>query len=198
MTAGPVVTGAGTGPARGTIYLMSDVPDTTPPAFLEDPLLAVAVSESEEFVASAGWEQRPQLFALVPTAELIEAQPEMAGQLDQGSFYTPIAQDELPEGELADALAQVSWPGAVAGCVLVQEIVVLPPSAQQELSQDPAEAAAQAAAHPERTEARLAVGVLRGGGGACLMRLRGEHEDTPLRGADLAPNLVDALELTFQ
>jgi len=167
------------------------------PAFLEDPLLAVAVAESEEFVGSAGWDQRPQLFALVPTAELMEAQPEMAAQLDQGSFYTPIAQEELPDGDLAEALAHLSWPPAVAGCVLVQEIVVLPPSAQTELSEDPTEAAEQAARHPERTEARLAVGVLRDGGGACVMRLRGEHEDTPLRGADLAPNLIDALELTF-
>lgn len=171
----------------------------TPPAFLEDPLLAVAVTEAEEFVGSAGWEQRPQLFALVPTADLIVAQPDMAGQLDVGSYYTPIAQEELPDGDLSEALAQLTWPSAVEGCVLVQEIVVLPPTAQAELSEDPAEAAKQAAEHPERTEARLAVGVLRdGSGGACLMRLRGEHEETPLRGADLAPNLITALELTFQ
>jgi len=170
----------------------------TPPAFLEDPLLAVAVGEAEEFVGSAGWEQRPQLFALVPTADLIAAQPEMAGQLDVGSYYTPIAQEDLPDIDLSDALAQLSWPPAVEGCVLVQEIVVLPPTAQEELSDDPEVAAEQAAVHPERTEARLAVGVLRGGSGACVMRLRGEHEDTPLRGADLAPNLISALELTFQ
>lgn len=170
----------------------------TPPAFLEDPLLAVAVTEAEEFVGSAGWEQRPQLFALVPTADLIAAQPEMAGQLDEGSYYTPIAQEDLPDIDLSDALAQVSWPPAVEGCVLVQEIVVLPPEAQGDLSEDPEVAAEQAAQHPDRTEARLAVGVLRDGSGACLMRLRGEHEDTPLRGADLAPNLISALELTFQ
>ncbi|RIJ77204.1 hypothetical protein D1871_08885 [Nakamurella silvestris] len=165
---------------------------------MEDPLLAVAVTEAEEFVGSAGWEQRPQLFALVPTADLIAAQPEMAGQLDEGSYYTPIAQEDLPDIDLSDALAQVSWPPAVEGCVLVQEIVVLPPEAQGDLSEDPEVAAEQAAQHPDRTEARLAVGVLRDGSGACLMRLRGEHEDTPLRGADLAPNLISALELTFQ
>lgn len=167
------------------------------PAFLEDPLLAVAVAEAEEFVGSAGWDQNPQLFALVVTADLIAGQPELAHQLDVGSYYTPIAQDGLPDGELAEALAQMSWPEAVVGCILIQEIVVLPPSAQDELSQDSTDAATLAAEHPERTEARLAAGVLRGGGGACLMRLRGEHEDTPLRGADLAPNLITALEMTF-
>ncbi len=175
--------------------LDQDVPPV--PAFLEDPLLAVAVTEAEEFVGSAGWDQRPQLFALVATADLLAAQPEMAAQLDQGSYYTPIAQDELPGGELSDALAQMSWPSAVVGCVLVQEIVVLPPSAQDEMPTDAEEAAELAAQHPERTEARLAAGVLRDGGGACLMRLRGEHEGTPLRGANLAPNLITALEMTF-
>ncbi len=174
-----------------------DDPPTTVPAFLEDPLLAMAVSEAEDFVAAAGWDQAPQLFALVETADLLKAQPEMADQLDTSSFYTPIAQDSLPAGELAEALSQLSWPSAVAGCILIQEIVVLPPSAQEALSDDVAEAAMQAATHPARTEARLAAAVLRDGGAACLMRLRGENSDTPLRGADLAPNLVQALRLTF-
>jgi hypothetical protein len=30
------------------------------------------------------------------------------------------------------------------------------------------------------------------------MRLRGEHDDAPLRGGDLAPNLLSALHLTFE
>lgn len=165
--------------------------------FLEDPRLAEAVREAEEFVAAGGWNQRPLMFALVPTAELLAAQPEMADQLDPDVYFTPIAQDALPDGELAEALGQLEWPAAVAGCILIQEIVVLPPSAQDDLPDDPDAAAAVAAAHPERTEARLAVGVLRDGGAACRMRLRGEHEDTPLRGADLAPNMVHALQLTF-
>ena len=167
------------------------------PAFLEDPFLAEAVREAEEFVGAAGWDQKPQIFALVPTAELLERQPDMAGELDTAVFYTPIAQDPLPDTDLSVALQTVEWPDAVAGCILVHEIVVLPPSAQDALPTDPDEAAAAAAAHPDRTEARLAVGVLRDGRAACLMRLEGEHSDTPLRGADLAPNLVEALRLTF-
>jgi len=170
---------------------------TTAPPFLEDPFLAAAVREAEEFVGAAGWNQQPQIFALVPTAELLAAQPEMAAQLDTDVYYTPIAQDPLGKDSLEDALAKLAWPPAVAGCILIQEIVVLPPSAQDALPTDPVEAATVAAAHPDRTEARLAVGVIREGGAACLLRLRGEHSDTPLRGADLAPNLVEALRSTF-
>ncbi|MEO5833522.1 MAG: PPA1309 family protein [Nakamurella sp.] len=176
---------------------MNQVPPPAAPAFLEDPFLAIAVAEAEEFVGGAGWDQQPQIFALVRTAELLATQPEMTAHLDPEVVYTPIAQDPLTAGDLPGALERLAWPPAVAGCVLVHEIVVLPPSAQEELPDDPAAAAAVAAAHPDRTEARLAVGVLREGGAACLMRLAGEHAGTPLRGADLAPNLVAALRLTF-
>ena len=172
----------------------------TKPDWWEEPDLAVAVAEVEEFAGTAGWDAPPQLFALVNTADLLAAQPSLAASLGPAAaVYTPIAQDALPAGELNDALAQISWPDEVAGCVLVQEIVVLPPDAQDGLSDDPVVAAGQAAAHPDRAEARLVAGVLRDGtGGACLMRLRGEHDDAPLRGGDLAPNLLAALHLTFE
>jgi uncharacterized protein YbjT (DUF2867 family) len=174
-----------------------DVSAPGTPEWWEDTDLAVAVAEVEEFVGSAGWDAPPQLFALVNTADLLAAQPGLATSLGS-TVYTPIAQDSLPEGDLSDALAQISWPDEVAGCVLVQEIVVLPPGAEESLSDDPVMAAEQAASHPNRTEARLAAGVLRDGpGGACLMRMRGEHDDAPLRGGDLAPNLLAALKLTF-
>lgn len=167
------------------------------PQWWEDPDLAIAVAEVEEFAGTAGWDQPPALFALVPTADLLAAQPGLADSLG-AAVFTPIAQEALPEGELDDALAQVSWPAEVAGCVLVQEIVVLPPDAAGALSDDPAEAAEQAAAHPARVEARLVAGVLRdAAGGACLMRMRGENDDAPLRGGDLAPNLLEVLRLTF-
>ena len=166
----------------------------------EDPDLAAAVTEVEEFAAAAGWDRPPQLFALVRTEELGAAEPSLAAGLG-AAVFTPIAQDAMPDPDLERALAQVSWPPAVAGCVLVQEIVVLPPSAQDALSPEPAAAAAQAAAHPERTEARLVAGVLRGGGRACLLRVRvgAQVEELPMvRGAELAPNLLDSLALTFE
>ncbi len=167
------------------------------PDWWEDADLATAVAEVEEFAAAAGWDAPAQMFALVATADLVAAEPGLADSL--GGVYTPIAQDPLPVGELSDALDQISWPDEVAGCVLVQEILVLPPEAGRELSDDPATAAGQAAEHPDRTEARLVAGVLRGTrGGACLLRLRGENAETPLRGADLAPNLLTALRMTFE
>lgn len=164
----------------------------------EDPDLAAAVAEVEEFAGTAGWDRPPSLFALVRTAELAAAEPSLVPELGIAEF-TPIAQDPLPDTDLERALAQVSWPSAVSGCVLVQEIVVLPPSARAGLSEETA--AAQAAEHPERTEARLVAGVHRDGRRACLLRIRGTDpngEPWPvLRGAELAPNLLDSLILTF-
>lgn len=174
-------------------------PTGTPPPtpdWWEDPDLATAVAEIEEFVGTAGWEAAPQMFALVETAALLAAEPGLADSLDAAARFTPIAQDPLPPGDLSDALAAISWPDEVAGCVLTQEIVVLPPTAQETLSDDPEVAAGEAAAHPDRAEARLVAGVLRDNGAACLLRLR-DRDDPPLRGADLAPNLVAALRSTF-
>jgi len=153
--------------------------------------------EVEDFVATAGWDQPPQLFALVPTADLLKAQPELAGQLDPKAALTPIAQDQLAEEDLSEALAGIMWPDAVHGCALVQEIVVLPPEAEEELAaeQDEDRVRQLAADHPERQEARLVAAVLRNGSTACVMRLR-DHEDL-LTSPDLAPNLVAALKATF-
>ncbi|WP_407940128.1 PPA1309 family protein [Nakamurella leprariae] len=197
----------------------AQTPQDDPARWLEDPDLAVAVAEVDEFVGAAGWDQAPQLFALVRTEELLRAQPSLADQLAGAATYTPIAQEALPGGaeaggattDLEAALAAVSWPQEVAGCVVVQEIVVLPPSAAASLPAEPDRATAEAADHPDRTEARLTAGVLRGRpGGACLLRVRPapaagpvgpiepEPGPEPLRGGDLAPNLVAALHATFE
>lgn len=181
------------------------------PYWWEDPDLAAVVVEVEDFVATAGWDSPPQMFALVRTADLLAAQPELAPTLADSGTFTPIAQEVLPTGDLSQALSQISWPGEVGGCVLVQEIVVLPPPTAPTADGSTSEGRAshenndveitaeQAAAHPDRTEARLAAGVLRGSkGGACLLRVRGKNDATPLRGADLAPNLLIALQATFQ
>ena len=167
--------------------------------------------EIEEFVASGGWDQPPQLFALVPTAALLDEQPELAGQLDRANPLTPVAQEALPAGDLAEALGQIAWPDVVTGCALAQEIIVLPPDAESELP-DVAEADAEslrraAADHPRRTEARLIAAVLRDGDGACVLRLRGaaaEAGDSPeetvdeiIESPELAPNLLEALRATL-
>lgn len=176
---------------------------TPPPAepasdFLEDERLAVVVAEIESFGADAGWNQPPRLFAIVATDALLAAQPELRGTIDADAPWTPIVQDRLPDNDnLERSLATITWPEAVEGCALLQEIIVLPPDAASELPADDS-ASTVAAAHPERTEARLAVGVLRDQpGGACVLRLKDADAD-PLRGADLAPGVIQALHATFQ
>jgi len=170
------------------------------------PAVAALAREVEEFVAAGGWDQGPQLFALVPTAALLAQQPELAGQLDPSSALTPVAQEPLPDGDLAEALGRIAWPEAVLGCALSQEIIVLPPGAEPELGESPdAERLRRAAAdHPDRTEARLVAAVLRDGPAACVMRLRdyvadadAEPADEVVEHPDLAPNLVEALRATL-
>lgn len=106
-------------------------------------------------------------------------------------------------------LFALEWPEGVAGCALAQEIVVLPPGAQEGLGERPGELPADtewarraAAAHPDRQEGRLVAAVLREGVGACVLRVRGEpgSEDAPeqvIEHAELAPNLLRALLATL-
>lgn len=166
---------------------------STPPSWWEDPELATAVAEVEDFVATAGWDRPPQMFALVRTDDLVAAGG-LPASPDHAAF-TAIAQDPLPAGDdMSASLAGISWPKEVSGCVLVQEIVVLPPAPD-----GPDLSAEEAAGHPDRREARLVAGVLRGSaGGACLLRVRDQPDTDPLRGADLAPNLLTALQATFE
>jgi hypothetical protein len=170
------------------------------------------VREVEDFLAGSGWDQPPQLFALVPTADLLAAEPGLAGSLPAGDGLTPVAQDPIGGADVASALEQICWPDAVTGCAFTQDIVVLPPAAEAELDEaveavpasvDSAEADQMALRfahnHPERREARLVVGVLRSGGYCCLMRLRGveDEPDQLVEHPDLAPNMVTALLRTL-
>jgi len=168
--------------------------------------LPATTREVEEFVAAAGWDQQPQLFALVATATLLASRPELADHLDAQTPLTPVAQDALPEGELDAALASIEWPDSVAGCALAQEIVVLPPEAEAELGElpeDPAQARRAAAGHPQRREGRLVAAVLRDGVGACVLRLRAtagddQGRDEMVENSQLAPNLLRALLATLR
>ncbi|WP_040791708.1 PPA1309 family protein [Nocardia paucivorans] len=181
-------------------------------------VLAHSVREVAEFVDAEGWGAAPQMFALVPTAELIAVEPGLIDQVDTADELTPVAQ-ELPEEVSAgtvgldEFLATTSWPATVAGCVLVQEIVVLPPEAEDDLDAaltpllaadtETADAAGRAAAqaHPRRRDARLFAAALRSGRTLCLLQLRPEADedgDLELRThPNLAPNLVEALRHTL-
>ncbi|HTZ45408.1 MAG TPA: PPA1309 family protein [Jatrophihabitans sp.] len=181
---------------------MTETPESRPTILLE----AIA-AEIEAFAGQAGWDQRPSLFALVPTRVLAAdpaAQPLLEGvpELDEipDEAITPVAQEDLPDAPLDEALAQIGWPAEVIGCALCQEIVMLPPSAEAELADlDVDQAASRVSDHPGRQEARLVVAVLRDGQAASILRLRGSAggaEDL-LTGPDLAPNLVAALAATL-
>ncbi|MGH8860251.1 MAG: PPA1309 family protein [Jatrophihabitantaceae bacterium] len=173
-----------------------------PPDFVLPPL-DVAAAEIETFVGSSGWDQRPALFALVRSGELVRDDPQLAERLGLGGApdgtadaLTPVEQDDLPEGDLDEVLGHIGWPDSVAGCAIAQEIVILPPSVA---GADPL----AAASHPERREARLVVAVLRGGARASVLRLRRADDEADggdeqlLSGPDLAPNLVAALQATL-
>lgn len=166
-----------------------------PPPFLE-----AAAAEIEAHVGSTGWDRPPALFALVQVGQFAADEPDLARRLGMGAAagdaLTPIEQDQLPEGPLDEVLAQISWPDSVAGCALSQEIVLLPPSAEQELGAEPV--LSTVAAHPHRRDARLVVAVTRDGRSAAVLRLRQtDGEDGLLTGPDLAPNLVTALLATL-
>ncbi|SNY80489.1 hypothetical protein SAMN04244553_2059 [Nocardia amikacinitolerans] len=183
-------------------------------------VLSRAVREVAEFTDAEGWGRPPQMFALVPTADLVAAEPGLLDQIDQGDELTPIAQEPLPDditgGSMAldEFLATTSWPPAVKGCVLVQEIVVLPPDAESTLDDalaplladhEAADAAARAAAeaHPGRREARLFAAVLRDGASLSLLQVRPQDDEDDFGDLDLriypnlAPNLIEALHHTL-
>ena len=171
---------------------------TAPPSHA---LLSV-VGEVEGHVAEAGWDQTPQLFALVDTEELLRAEPQLAESMGlvvtHPGALTPIAQDSLTDAPLDEQLASMVFGTDVLGVVLVHEVLVLPPSAEATLDED--DLARAAAEHPERREVRMAVGVMRDGSRESVLRLRGvgDAEDDRVTGGDLAPVLADALFSTLE
>lgn len=170
--------------------------------------LSRAVIEIERHVSSGGWDQPAQLFALVPTAELLRAEPQLAAELgakDLSQPLTPVAQGDLPDGmddeHLADALARIEWPDGVSGCALAVERIVLPAAAEAGLPDDSAdiEIARLAGSDPRRHEVRMVAAVLRDGDRFGAVRLRTHDEDTAvLTGTDLVPTLCEVLSLTFE
>jgi len=168
------------------------------------------VVEIERHVAENGWDGPPQVFALVDTLELAAAEPALAARLGilplevAAGSLTPVEQEPLGDEPLDEVLAKMAWPDDVLGCALVQEVIVLPPEVEAARPED-VDPVDWAAGHPERQEARMAVGVLRDGSRAAALRLRGQNGDTDedpgagevLVGDDLVPNLAEALLATL-
>ena len=169
--------------------------------------LADAVVDVERHVAAMGWDAPTRVFALVSTQEALLAEPELAHQLPDATVQaaladphhlTSVEQDELPETDaLEDLLASITWPDAVIGTAVVVERIVLPPSAEKEIPDDPA--AALVSSHPDRQDVRMAVGVLRDGASWCAVRTRANDSDLDVAvGTDLVPGLIEGLLSTFE
>ena len=159
--------------------------------------LASAVVDVERYAASKGWGRPPQLYALARKETLRSADSKTAavvlGRPDDALI--PIEQDPLPPGEPDDVLATIEWPEDVEGCVLVTELLILPPDAGKEVPGDPATVEEWAASRPDRKKARLAVGVLRDGSYTCCLQVR--DDEGLIVAPELADDLVAALFTTF-
>jgi hypothetical protein len=170
-----------------------------------DPALAAAVREIETHAAEAGWDQPARLYALVPTADLVQREPGLAAAmgLDAASAagsLTPVEQDHTPlDQSLEEVLAGIMWPAEVFGCAAVVERLVLPPEADGQIPEDAAEAEAFAASHPARQEVRIVAGATREGRTYCALRFR-SHDDgaSVVHSPDLVPALLELLQSTLQ
>ncbi|MFC8924071.1 PPA1309 family protein [Cellulosimicrobium sp. NPDC057127] len=171
--------------------------------------LALAVHEVETHASAAGWDAPPRLFALVSTARALAEDPSLAHRLPPDALAAAAAdphhvlsveQEGFDVGaDLEDALARVAWPSTVDGTALVVERIVLPPSAEEGVPEDPAAALDHLANHPDRQDVRVAVGVLRGGPAWCAVRSRAHDAAADVAsGPDLVPGLVTALRATLE
>jgi len=181
---------------------MSEQPQA--PAVETDPVLRAAVREIEAHASEAGWDQPARLYALVPTSDLLVREPALAAAmgLDAASAagsLTPIEQDDLPlDTPLETVLDRIMWPAEVFGCAAVVERVVLPPTADEQLPQDPTAAEEYAAEHPDREEVRIVAGATRDGSTYCALRMR-NHDDalSVVEAPDLVPALLELLHSTL-
>lgn len=162
------------------------------------------VVDIEQHVARRGWDQPPQLFALVETAHLLRREPQLAEQLGlaaaAGSDLTPIDQGEVPaHSSLEELLGGLAWPPEVLGAAIAVERLMVPSAVEAQLPAGEQEALRWLAEHPERQEVRLVVAVLRDGARASALRMRAHDADTSvLSGADLVPMLANALAETLR
>ncbi|WP_328807021.1 PPA1309 family protein [Nocardiopsis coralli] len=158
-----------------------------------------AVMDLEHHVAEQGWDQPLELYALVPTAELLKAEPAAAQLLgisepESPDELTPVQQERLPEDvPLEEALGRIMWPEGVAGCALVMERLVVKGSDETlAVDEDPNTSG------KETEEIRMVAGVGRDGSRHCAMRLRNHDTDEEVMdGEDLIPALTSALALTL-
>ncbi|GAB48427.1 PPA1309 family protein [Mobilicoccus pelagius] len=180
---------------------MSEIVNVLPPLY-------ECALEAEKYVAAGGWDQPLRLFALVDAARFAEAEPGLAGRLEEargeevepGTAFVTVEQEDLPPHEdVEELLAQLAWPAEVDGVAVAVERVVLPPEAEAGLPEDPAAAARASLEHPDRADIRLLAAVTRDGERVCLVRQRAHDSDDKVAvGSEIAPGLLDALAATLE
>jgi hypothetical protein len=179
-------------------------PAAQPPVEV-DPVLRDAVREIEAHSAEAGWDQPARLYALVPTADILAREPQLAAAMGidattAAGSLTPVEQDQMPpDRTLEQALENIMWPAEVFGCAAVVERLVLPPAADPAIPEDPAAAEEYAAAHPDRQEVRIVAGATREGTTYCALRMKSHDDDNSVvESPDLVPVLLELLLSTLE
>lgn len=203
---------------RQTVRVTDDAAQSTPTPELSDAdrgatpgperadlphadLLQVA-QETEQHVAADGWGQRERVFALVPTADLVAAEPSLADALAGAGRYSPIEQ-ELPEGvELEEYLGRLAWPRSVTGCALAVERLRAAPAAEGQTADEAGGTASGDGPDdtaPGTEPVRLVVVATREGERFTLVRFAAHDSDDAVAvGAEVGTDLQAALATTLE
>ena len=162
--------------------------------------LIACLADIERHVSDNGWDQPARLFALVATSTLLEVEPQLKGRVPEtaADALTAVEQDDFASGvDVQERLHQIFFPETVDGVAIAMERTFLPPKFEDEIPDDPEAAADFVMQHPEKTDVRVVVGVLRDGTQHGLARLVSNPEDL-LGAADLVPGLTEALNRTLE
>jgi hypothetical protein len=160
--------------------------------------LSAVVREVEQHVAAGGWDQPVRLFALVPTIDVLAADPSLSLS---GDLSLTSVEQELDQvvTSVEDLLATIAWPEEIVGAIVVLERIILPPEAEVDLPNDSDEAFVRIAAeHPMRRDVRMVSAVLRSGQNMNALRFKiHDNDDDVAVAADLIPSLNEGVLATF-
>lgn len=162
--------------------------------------LIACLADIERHVSDNGWDQPARLFALVATSTLLEVEPQLKGRVPETmeDALTAVEQDEFASGvDVLERLHQIFFPETVDGVAIAMERTFLPARFEDEIPDDPEAAVDFVMQHPEKTDVRVVVGVLRDGTQHGLARLVSNPDDL-LGAADLVPGLTEALNRTLE
>jgi hypothetical protein len=131
---------------------------------------------------AGGWDLPPRLYALSPAVDLLALNPGLGRTLslslekDPGAL-TAIQQEENPSDEdLEEFLSGIDWAPEVVGVAIVLERLINEPS----------------------EDVRITAAVMRDGSRHCAIRFRRyDFDDSVLYGAELVPQLIEALAATL-